>query len=112
MGNATPATKAVADAVIIDSRFSHLPAVVGQGRRVMANMERVASLFLVKTCYSAIVALGVCLLGLPYPYLPRHLTYISALTIGIPAFILSLPANNKRYRPGFLPILRSALTTK
>ena len=103
MGNATPATKAVADAVIIDSRFSHLPSVVGQGRRVMANMERVASLFLVKTCYSAIVALGVCLLGLPYPYLPRHMTYISALTIGIPAFILSLPANNKRYRPGFLP---------
>lgn len=102
MGNASPATKAVADAVIIDSRFSHLPAVVAQGRRVMANMERVASLFLVKTIYSIVLALGVVLFSMPFPYLPRHMTYISALTIGIPAFVLSLPPNNTIYRPGFL----------
>jgi cation-transporting ATPase E len=102
MGNASAATKAVADAVIVDSKFSHLPSVVGQGRRVMANMERVSSLFLVKTCYSILIALGVILFALPYPYLPRHLTYISALTIGIPAFILSLPPNNTPYRRGFL----------
>lgn len=102
MGNASAATKAVADAVIVDSKFSHLPDVVAQGRRVMANMERVSSLFLVKTCYSILIALGVILFALPYPYLPRHMTYISALTIGIPAFILSLPPNNTRYRKGFL----------
>jgi cation-transporting ATPase E len=68
----------------------------------MANMERVASLFLVKTCYSALISLGVVLAGIPFPYLPRHMTYISALTIGIPAFILSLAPNNRRYKKGFL----------
>lgn len=102
MGNAASATKSVAQVILVDSKFSHLPDVVGQGRRVMANMERVASLFLVKTCYSALIALGVVLAGIPFPYLPRHMTYISALTIGIPAFILSLAPNNRRYRKGFL----------
>lgn len=102
MGNAAPATKSVADAVLIDSDFSHLPEVVGQGRRVMANMERVASLFLVKTFYSIVITLGTVLLAMRFPYLPRHMSYISPLCIGIPAFILSLPPNNRRYRPGFL----------
>lgn len=102
MGNAASATKSVAQVVLVDSKFSHLPDVVSQGRRVMANMERVASLFLVKTCYSALISLGVVLAAVPFPYLPRHMTYISALTIGIPAFILSLAPNNQRYRKGFL----------
>lgn len=102
MGSAAPATKSVADVVLVDSKFSHLPSVVGQGRRVMANIERVASLFLVKTSYSAVISIGVVLLGLMFPYLPRHMTYISALTIGIPAFILSLAPNDTRYRKGFL----------
>lgn len=102
MGNAAAATKSVAQVVLVDSKFSHLPDVVAQGRRVMANMERVASLFLVKTCYSVIIALGVVLAGIPFPYLPRHMTYISALTIGIPAFLLSLAQNNRRYHKGFL----------
>ena len=59
MGNAAPATKAVAQVVLVDSKFSHLPDVVARGRQVMANMERVASLFLVKTVYSALISLGV-----------------------------------------------------
>ncbi|TPF78162.1 MULTISPECIES: cation-translocating P-type ATPase [unclassified Bifidobacterium] len=102
MGNAAPATKAVAQVVLVDSRFSHLPDVVARGRQVMANMERVASLFLVKTVYSALISLGVVLTQIPYPYLPRHITYIGALTIGIPAFILALAPNTRRYVPGFL----------
>ncbi|KFI86318.1 cation-transporting ATPase [Bifidobacterium reuteri DSM 23975] len=102
MGNAAPATKAVAQVVLVDSRFSHLPDVVARGRQVMANMERVASLFLVKTVYSALISLGVVLTQIPYPYLPRHITYIGALTIGMPAFILALAPNTRRYVPGFL----------
>lgn len=102
MGNAAPATKAVAQVVLVDSRFSHLPDVVARGRQVMANMERVASLFLVKTVYSALISLGVVLTFVPFPYLPRHITYIGALTIGIPAFILALAPNTRRYVPGFL----------
>lgn len=102
MGNAAAATKSVAEVILVDSKFSHLPDVVGEGRRVMANMERVASLFLVKTCYSALISLGVVLTAIPFPYLPRHMTYISMLTIGIPAFLLSLAPNNRRYHKGFL----------
>ncbi|KFI68609.1 HAD-IC family P-type ATPase [Bifidobacterium magnum] len=102
MGNAAPATKAVAEVVLVDSKFSHLPTVVARGRQVMANMERVASLFLVKTVYSALISFGVVLTAIPYPYLPRHITYIGALTIGAPAFILALAPNTRRYIPGFL----------
>ena len=102
MGNAAPATKAVAQIVLVTSRFSRLPDVVARGRQVMANIERVASLFLVKTTYSALISLGVVLSAMPFPYLPRHITYVGALTIGIPAFVLSLAPNTRRYLPGFL----------
>ncbi|MDZ7545059.1 HAD-IC family P-type ATPase [Gardnerella piotii] len=110
MGNAAPAAKAVAQVVLVDSRFSHLPDVVAKGRQVMANMERVAGLFLVKTVYSALISAGVVLLGLNFPYLPRHITYIGSLTIGIPAFLLALAPNTRRYVPGFLHrVVRFAL---
>ena len=110
MGNAAPAAKAVAQVVLVDSRFSHLPDVVARGRQVMANMERVAGLFLVKTVYSALISAGVVLLGLHFPYLPRHITYIGSLTIGIPAFLLALAPNTRRYIPGFLHrVVRFAL---
>lgn len=102
MGNAAPATKAVAQVVLVDSKFSHLPDVVARGRQVMANMERVAGLFLVKTVYSAMISLGVVLMQIPFPYLPRHITYVGGLTIGAPAFILALVPNARRYIPGFL----------
>lgn len=102
MGNAAPATKSIAQVVLVDSKFSHLPDVVARGRQVMANMERVASLFLVKTVYSALISLGVVLTQIPFPYLPRHITYLGALTIGAPAFILALAPNTRRYIPGFL----------
>ncbi|MEE1295470.1 MAG: HAD-IC family P-type ATPase [Bifidobacterium sp.] len=102
MGNAAPATKAVAEVVLVDSKFSHLPDVVAHGRQVMANMERVASLFLTKTVYSVLISLGVVLTAITYPYLPRHITYIGALTIGAPAFLLALAPNTRRYESGFL----------
>lgn len=102
MGNAAPATKAVAQVVLVDSKFSHLPDVVARGRQVMANMERVAGLFLVKTVYSVLISIGVVLSAIPFPYLPRHITYIGALTIGTPAFFLALAPNTRRYKPGFL----------
>lgn len=110
MGNAAPATKAVAQVVLVDSKFSHLPNVVARGRQVMANMERVSSLFLVKTVYSVLISIGVVATFIPFPYLPRHITYIGALTIGMPAFILALAPNNRRYLPGFLGrVVRFAL---
>lgn len=102
MGNGAGATKAVARIVLVDGHFATLPGVLAQGRRVMANMERVATLFLSKTTYAALLAVVVVLLAWPYPFLPRHMTIIGSLTIGIPAFLLALPSNNQRYLPGFL----------
>ncbi|WP_156221921.1 HAD-IC family P-type ATPase [Pseudactinotalea suaedae] len=102
MGNGAAATKAVARVVLLDGTFSTLPGVVAEGRRVIANMERVAALFLTKTTYAVLLAVVVALVAWPYPFLPRHLTLVGALTIGTPAFFLALAPNNQRYRKGFL----------
>ena len=102
MGDGAGATKAVAQLVMLEGRFATLPGVVAQGRRVMANMERVSNLFLTKTTYAALLSVVIAATWWPYPFLPRNLTVISALTIGIPAFILALAPNRRRYVPGFL----------
>lgn len=102
MGNAAPATKAVSRLVLLNSQFDALPPVVAEGRRVIANMERVASLFLTKTTWAALLAAVVAITGFVYPFLPRQLTIVSSLTIGIPAFVLALAPTNQRYRAGFL----------
>ena len=102
MGNGTQATKAVAQIVLVDSKFSVLPGVLSEGRRIIANMERVSSLFLAKTTYAAVLVIVTALVGWRYPFLPRQLSYIDSLTIGIPAFFLALWPNPRRYVPGFL----------
>ncbi|MCI1663035.1 MAG: HAD-IC family P-type ATPase [Actinomyces sp.] len=102
MGNGASATKAVAQVVLVGSEFSVLPGVVAEGRRILANMERVSSLFLAKTTYAAVIAVLAAVAGWTYPFLPRHFTYIDAFTIGIPAFVIALGPNTRRYRPGFL----------
>ena len=102
MGNGTQATKAVAQIVLVDSKFSVLPGVLSEGRRIIANMERVSSLFLAKTTYAAVLVIVTALVGWRYPFLPRQCSYIDSLTIGIPAFFLALWPNPRRYVPGFL----------
>lgn len=110
MGSGSPASRAVAQIVLLDNSFAALPAVVAEGRRVIGNIERVANLFLTKTVYSVLLAMAVVLSGLPYPFLPRHLTIISSLTIGIPAFFLALAPNTERARTGFVGrVLRFAV---
>jgi cation-transporting P-type ATPase E len=112
MGSGAPATRSVAQLVLMDGKFSHMPRVVAEGRRVIANIERVASLFIIKNIYSAMLALAVSVARVPYPFLPRHLTLISSFTIGIPAFFLALAPNNTRYQPGFLKrVLRFSIPT-
>ncbi|GAA2805452.1 HAD-IC family P-type ATPase [Kitasatospora paracochleata] len=110
MGTGSDATKAVAQIVLLDDRFATLPSVVAEGRRVIGNIERVASLFLVKTVYSVLLALLVVFTHVPYPFLPRHSTVLSTLTIGVPAFFLALAPNNERARTGFVRrVLRLAV---
>ncbi|MFE4976315.1 HAD-IC family P-type ATPase [Kitasatospora sp. NPDC056651] len=110
MGTGSDATKAVAQIVLLNDSFATLPSVVAEGRRVIGNIERVASLFLVKTVYSVLLALLVIFTHSPYPFLPRHSTVLSSLTIGIPAFFLALAPNNERARSGFVKrVLRIAV---
>ncbi|MFF5717054.1 cation-translocating P-type ATPase [Streptomyces buecherae] len=102
MGSGSEATRAVAQIVLLNNSFSTLPSVVAEGRRVIGNIERVANLFLVKTVYSVLLALLVVCSQVSYPFLPRHLTLLSTLTIGVPAFFLALAPNKERARPNFV----------
>jgi cation-transporting ATPase E len=102
MGSGSAASRAVAELVLMDGRFATLPAVMAEGRRVIANVERVAKVFVTKTVYATVLALAVGLAGLAFPFLPRHLTLISSLTIGIPGFFLALEPNTQRSKPGFV----------
>ena len=112
MGNGSPATRAVAQLVLLDGRFAHLPDVVAEGRRVIANIERAANLFLVKNIYSLVLALITAVTLAAYPLAPIQLTLISTVTIGIPGFFLALGPNRRRYIPGFLlRVLRFAIPT-
>lgn len=110
IGSGAPATKAVAALVLLDNGFARLPGVVAEGRRVTANIERVANVFITKTVWATLLALAVGLTFVPYPFLPRHLTIIDTLTIGIPSFFLALAPNPRRYVPGFVGrVLRFAV---
>lgn len=102
MNSGSAATKAVARLVLLDGKFSHLPAVVAEGRQVIANMERVSMVFLTKTAYATTIAVLFGLLIMQIPFLPRQLSITDGLTIGIPAFFLALLPSTRRYIPGFL----------
>ncbi|WP_207842797.1 HAD-IC family P-type ATPase [Williamsia soli] len=120
MGSGSSASRSVAQIVLLDNRFSTLPYVVGEGRRVIGNIERVSNLFLTKTVYAVLLALMIGIAGvagkifgftpISYPFQPIHVTISAWFTIGIPAFILSLAPNNERARTGFVGrVLRLAI---
>ncbi|MFJ2090255.1 HAD-IC family P-type ATPase [Streptomyces sp. NPDC087901] len=102
MGSGSEATRAVAQIVLLNNSFATLPSVVAEGRRVIGNITRVATLFLTKTVYSVLLAVLVVCFQVEYPFLPRHLTLLSTLTIGIPAFFLALAPNKERAHPHFV----------
>lgn len=102
MESGAAATKAVARIVLLDGRFSHLPSVVAEGRQVIANIERVSMLFLTKAAYATALAVLFGVFVLQFPFLPRQLSVIDGLTIGLPSFFLALMPNARRYIPGFL----------
>lgn len=102
MGSGSEATRAVAQIVLLNNSFATLPSVVAEGRRVIGNITRVATLFLTKTVYSVLLAVLVVCFQVEYPFLPRHLTLLSTLTIGVPAFFLALAPNKERAQPNFV----------
>jgi cation-transporting ATPase E len=120
MGSGSSASRAVAQIVLLDNKFATLPYVVGEGRRVIGNIERVSNLFLTKTVYSVLLAMLVGLAGLSsklfgtdpllFPFQPIHVTIAAWFTIGIPAFVLSLAPNKERAHSGFVRrVMTSAL---
>lgn len=102
MANGSDATKNVAQLVLLDSNFNSMPKVVNEGRRTINNIQRSASLFLVKTIYSTILAVLFLFLGEQYPLMPIQLSLISEVTIGLPSFILALEPNKERIKGEFL----------
>ncbi|MGW0899479.1 HAD-IC family P-type ATPase, partial [Streptomyces goshikiensis] len=110
MGSGSEATRAVAQIVLLNNSFATLPSVVAEGRRVIGNITRVATLFLTKTVYSVLLAILVVCFQVEYPFLPRHLTLLSTLTIGVPAFFLALAPNKERAKPHFVKrVMRYAI---
>lgn len=102
MANGSDATKSVSQLVLLDSNFASMPKVVAEGRRTINNIGRSASLFLVKTIYSTILAVMFLFMGEAYPFVPIQLSLISIVTIGIPSFILALEPNREKLKGNFL----------
>lgn len=101
MGSGSGATRAVAQLVLLNDKWSVMPSVVAEGRRVLGNIERVADVFLTKSFYAIFISIATGVFAVAFPFLPRHLSLIGALTIGIPGFFLALMPNTERFRPGF-----------
>ena len=110
MASGAQAASQVAQLVLLESDFSGLPAVVAEGRRVINNIQRSASLFLVKNIFSFLLTFISLFITMPYPLQPLQLSLLSMVTIGIPSFILALEPNHEMVHGKFIQnVLRAAL---
>ena len=110
MASGADATRHAAQLTLLNSDFTSLPEIVAEGRRVVNNITRAASLFLVKTLYSFALCLLLIFVPAAYPFQPIQLTLISTLTIGAPSFFLALESNRSPIRGSFLrTVLRKAV---
>jgi magnesium-transporting ATPase (P-type) len=102
-GSGTQMARAVADVVLVTGEFASVPRMVAEGRRILRNIQRVTKLFVTKSVFAAFLILAIGLTPTEYPLLPRHLTVIGALTVGVPAFFLALAPSEGPWRTeGFL----------
>ncbi len=102
MGSGSAASRAVAELVVLDDSFATLPRVVDEGRKVINNVERVANLFIAKAVYAVLITAAIGIMGVSFPFLPRHLTLIGTFSIGVPGVFLALAPSTELVRPGFL----------
>lgn len=109
MASGAQAASQMASLVLLESDFAAMPGIVAEGRRVINNIQRAATLFLVKNIFSLFLSIISLFTDWPYPLQPVHLTVIGALTIGIPSFFLAMEPNYERVRGRFLRgVLRRA----
>ena len=101
MASGSAAARNVSEIVLADNDFSHMPEVVSEGRRSINNLQRSASLFLVKTVFTALLAL-ICIVMPPYPFIPIQMSLLSTAIIGIPSFVLALEPNHELVKGNFL----------
>ena len=92
----------IAQITLLNSDFEVMPEIVLEGRRVINNITRASSLFLVKNIFSFILTILLLLLPFAYPFMPIQLTLVSSLTVGIPSFVLALQPNKERVQGNFL----------
>ena len=112
MANGSDATKNISQLVLLDSNFASMPKVVAEGRRTINNIQRSASLFLVKTIYSCTLAVLFLFISQEFPFIPVQLSLISTACIGIPSFLLALEPNKERIKGNFLRnVISKALPT-
>lgn len=102
MASGSDVAAQVSQLVLLDSNFSSMPSVVAEGRRVINNIERSASLFLVRNVFSLFLALITIAAALPYPIAPSQVSLVNGLCIGFPAFVLALEPNTNRIKGHFL----------
>ncbi len=102
MANGSEATRNVAQIVLMDSNFASMPKVVGEGRRVVNNIERASALFLTKTAFSILFQIILIFMGIEMPLEPIQLSFISLFSIGVPSFFLALEPNNRKINGRFI----------
>ncbi|MBN6049325.1 HAD-IC family P-type ATPase [Lactobacillus helveticus] len=107
MASGNSAAVQASQVVLLDSNFARMPKVVNEGRRVVNNIQRSASLFLVKNIFSFLMAIFSLVMVINYPLQPSQITLISAFTIGLPSFLLALESNHNRIRGQFIPNILS-----
>ncbi|GFP17578.1 HAD-IC family P-type ATPase [Lactobacillus helveticus] len=107
MASGNSAAVQASQVVLLDSNFARMPMVVNEGRRVVNNIQRSASLFLVKNIFSFLMAIFSLVMVINYPLQPSQITLISAFTIGLPSFLLALESNHNRIRGQFIPNILS-----
>ena len=102
LNSGSDAARNVSEVVLMDNNFDVLPFILEEGRKTINNIERSASLFIVKTIYATLLAILFMIIPLEYPFIPIQLTLTSSFTIGIPSFILALEPNKEQLNKNFL----------
>ena len=116
-GSGTQMAKAVSDVVLVNGDFAAIPAMVAEGRRILRNIQRVTKLFVTKSVFAAFLIVAIGITPADYPLLPRHLTLVGALTVGIPAFFLALapsdgPVAHRRLPARGRPVCRACRASR
>ena len=111
LGSGVSAARGVSEVILTDDDFANLPGIVNEGRRVVNNIERVSSMYLIKTSYSFFLSLLVIFMGYEYPFYPVQLSLISTFCVGIPSFFLAFEPNYNKTEKNFLvKVFRNALS--